>query len=212
LRWANSGKQLGLAIQGHGLDNDAAVRALWSQVAQKHPDLALGFSPSRDAAGVPGIEMTFGGAGTKLQKRVETELFPTIKEMADQLGLDISGTFFKADTRLHSNDWEAHPNGGLYLQRLGERYGPAIQRRLDDYRRGELEPALRQEIDAALKRAGGQAGRASGGKVSRQIKRASGGAAMGFWRALPAERQAAHLADTAARIRDEINQQAEAAA
>jgi hypothetical protein len=136
-RWAPKGKNLGLAVHGKGLDDPATLSALWHE----------GFSPALNADGVPGLEMTFGGGGSKLERRIQTDLIPTLEAAAEKLGLDnIDVHDFRANTQLHGNDWQVNPDGAGYIQRLSPRYGPEIQSRLDHHSRTELEPALRAEI------------------------------------------------------------------
>src|SRR5215472_9057888 len=57
---------------------------------------------------------------------------------------------FRAQEESRENKWTEDPTGGSYLGRLGSRYGPDIQKRLDDFKRQELVPAIRQSIDRNL--------------------------------------------------------------
>jgi hypothetical protein len=154
-RAANSGRNLGLRVSGPGMDSDATIRELWKTLREKHPDLAIGFSPTRDAQGVPGIELTFDGGGQKMLARIEGELASTLESELTRLGVKANADFFKADTTLHGNDWTVNPDGRNYLERLSARYGPDLQRRLDDYRRSQLEPTLGRKIAEAKSRAAG---------------------------------------------------------
>jgi hypothetical protein len=172
-----NGKNLGVAIYGKGLDNPDTVRALWSEVVRKHPDLAEGFSPGVNGQGLPGMELGFSGAGKKLENRLKSELIPTLQEAADKFGIDTESGLFRANTLMHGNDWKGDHGGTSYISRLAPRYSPNIQRELADYSRTELEPTIRQEISRAKAGRGGQ-GKAKGGRVAQKVTYARGGRAI----------------------------------
>ena len=177
MRFANSGNKIAAAVHGPGLEGDK-LHALWQAVYTRHPDLAGGFSPAKDAAGNPGIHIGFDGGGKVLEKRILTELLPTLDAEAKKLGLDIEGQLYRTENLELSNDWTKYRNGRLHTQRLGTRYGPAIQQRLDDFSRAELEPALRQAIDEALRQRGEAAGTAPAGKgAAKAVPKGLAGAA-----------------------------------
>jgi hypothetical protein len=156
---------LGVAVHGQGLDDPNVLGNIWKQVYSQHPDLAGGFSPTVNEDGVPGIHIGVpSGKEGKLSERelaalfarVNSELVPTLRNIGTQLPNDIDIGVAKVQQIEPTNNWMRQKNGQGHLQRLGPRYGPDIQQRLDAYSREELEPALRREIDETLRRRGGQ--------------------------------------------------------
>src|SRR5215469_2900000 len=77
---------------------------------------------------------------------------------------------FRAQEESRENKWTEDPTGGSYLGRLGSRYGPDIQTRLDDFKRAELVPAIRQSIDRNLAAPIDQTvGATGGGRASGEV-------------------------------------------
>jgi hypothetical protein len=94
-------------------------------------------------------------------------MLPALNELATQHGFDTSKMTahdFRAKEASREHNWEADPKGGDYLGRLRARYGPSIRRRLELFKRQELEPALREAIKRSRQ---GPEARARGGKVKR---------------------------------------------
>lgn len=147
-RWVGYGKKVGVAIYGDGLQDSAIVGKLWDRVVEKHPDLAAGFSPSIDANGTHGIEILLDRGGDATLKRVNREMVPTIDAFAKEAGIAVDIGSFRAAEESREHDWQKDSTGGSYLSRLDSRYGPEIRDRLELHRRQEVEPAIRDAIDA----------------------------------------------------------------
>lgn len=142
-----SGDHIGLALHGEGFADPAKVDAFWKDFAAQHPDLAAGFSPSKDGLGRPGIEIIFENSGKDVDDRIKKDIIPKLQRIADDHALGkIEATPFKATTESRSHDWTKDPSGSDYLERLAQRHGPDLPARLDLFRRQELEPELARQI------------------------------------------------------------------
>jgi hypothetical protein len=149
----NSGNKIGVALYGDGLGSQDKVAQLWGDLHKRFPDIASGFSMSRRADGTPGIEMILDAGGEKMLQRTKEEFLPELDRLARERGLgDVEGSVFRGEEQSSSHDWRADQSGSGYLERLGARYGPDIQQRLDLFRRQELEPLLEREIAGAGER------------------------------------------------------------
>ena len=168
-----AGEKIGVELLGHGLGDQAKLAKFWQSLNERYPDFASGFSPTRNAAGVPGIEMLLDEGGAKMAQRVKDELIPALSRLAGEHGLgNVEARDFKATEESREHDWQQDPSGSGYLQRLSARHGPDVQSRLDLFRRQELEPELRRQIDSA---SGGR-----GTERSRSVSEAQGAPAVPF--------------------------------
>lgn len=147
-RPAPNGPRVGIAIHGEGLQDPATVTKLWSALAEQHPDLAAGFSPSIRPDGMHGIEVIFDKGGKGVEDAAENKFLPAIHEAATKLGISTETKLFRAEEASREHDWKADPTGGQYTSRLGKRYGPDLQNRLELFKR-QLEPRIQEAIAKA---------------------------------------------------------------
>jgi hypothetical protein len=171
-----AGDRLGLALYGDGLGDEKKLAAFWKDVNDKHPDFSSGFSPSRNQRGQPGIEMLFDQSHPGMDARVTSEFIPALQRIADDHALGkIDSKTFRATEESREHDWTKDPTGGDYTSRLSARHGPDLLKRLELFKRQELEPALQQQIDAAQ---GASPGR--GGDRGAGVQKTQGAPALPF--------------------------------
>lgn len=154
-----AGDRLGLALYGDGLGDEKKLAAFWRDVNDKYPDFSSGFSPSRNQRGQPGIEMLFDKNEPGMADRVKSELIPGLQRLADDHAIGkVDSGIFRATEESREHDWQKDPTGGDYTSRLLARHGPDLLKRLELFKRQELEPALQQHIDAAQGASPGRGG------------------------------------------------------
>lgn len=158
-RAAPDGEGVGIALHGGNLGDPAKVQAFWKDLNEQYPDFASGFSPSRDGAGRPGIEIILDKGGKEMAQRVKDELMPALNRLFDRNKLgDVDVRDFRSVEESKEHDWSKDPSGSGYLQGLSTRHGPDVQRRLDLFRRQQLEPELDRQIQGAVGGRGGDRG------------------------------------------------------
>jgi hypothetical protein len=166
-RYQPNGNKLGIAIHNEALRDPAVAQKLWDRLNAEHPDFAAGFSPSVAPDGTYGIEILSDRGGAQVERRIASELIPSLDAIGKDLYMDLAVDAFRANEESREHDWEKDPSGGSYLSRLSARYGPEISKRLELYSRQELEPALLQAI-AEAKGTGSSGGRAGAGGAGDQ--------------------------------------------
>ena len=133
--------------------------------------LLQGYTTYIDENGNSSMLIMFDSKSKQLQSRIEEggDVNSALSEISEEMGMDFDllTTYYTSD--YVENDWTQEKDGGSYLQRILERYGPDIQQRVKDFKRSELEPALADEITSARLKYG------SGQKFSRRAATPSEG-------------------------------------
>lgn len=202
---------------GAGKEHDSSIGPITAAVAAEH----LGHHLIGGIFGGP-AGIIAATVGMRWMKGTQAAVNRLANETLDRMLLDPQ---FALDMRARVAAKSSAARTAI-MHRLAQR---AAQSAIQAARSEDLQPPPK----AVTRADGGTVKRAAGGSVDaakhladmaqalrtdenensepQDDARADGGTA-DPWRTLPAAGQAAHLADTAARIRDEINQQAEAAA
>ena len=122
---------------------------------KKNDPLMTGYSTemvgTRTAMAImPSSDMKFLG-GKVLQERIENgDVYKAIKEVADDLNLDLVVKLIHHESELLTNDWGKDKDGQGYSRGLSKRYGAKrVEQRISDYKRSKLEPAIQKAIREA---------------------------------------------------------------
>ena len=79
-----------------------------------------------------------------------------LARISDEIGINLEGEAAYYESDFIENDWTEDQTGDVYLQRIHQRYGPAVAERVKDFKRSELEPLLEDSITSARLKYGGR--------------------------------------------------------
>jgi len=169
-----SSSKLGIMVyprSGDALANNTMMDLLWQSIWNKglaqnknkplsdnNFHLMMGYSTemvgNRTAMSImpskfDGSVKFMGGKG--LQERIENgDVLDAIKNVADELGLDLVVKLTHHESELLDNNWETDKDGQGYSGRLSDRYGSErVKQGLQNFKRDKLEPRISQAIKEA---------------------------------------------------------------
>ena len=114
-------------------------------------NIITGYTATIDENGNSAMLVLFDTKKDALLSRLEPDgdVANAIAQISEEIGVDLEGeaAFYEGD--YIENNWTEDKTGGVYLQRIHQRYGPAVAARVEDFKRGELEPLLEDSIRGA---------------------------------------------------------------
>ena len=114
-------------------------------------NIITGYTATIDENGNSAMLVLFDTKKDSLLSRLEPDgdVANAIAAISEEIGVDLEGeaAFYEGD--YIENNWTEDKTGGVYLQRINQRYGPAVAARVEDFKRGELEPLLEDSIRGA---------------------------------------------------------------
>ena len=113
--------------------------------------LIKGYTSTIDENGNSAMLILLDGRGKTLASRLDPDgdVIGAISAVSEEIGfdLDVEGGFYESE--FIGNDYTQEKTGGSYIQRIDQRYGPAVAERVKNFKRGELEPLLEDFITSA---------------------------------------------------------------
>ena len=114
-------------------------------------NIITGYTGTIDENGNAAMLILFDTKKAGLLSRLEPDgdVATAISRISEEMGIDLEGetAFYEGD--FVENDWTEDKTGGVYLQRIDQRYGPAVTERVKNFKRGQLEPLLEDSITSA---------------------------------------------------------------
>lgn len=144
------GESVFLDIRSDNLRTSQAIAAAWPALNQAG---AAGFQPLEEGGLLAGIRIMFDKqpktSTETLERRVKEEIKPAIRQALVSIGISNADV---ADGRIEinkrGNDWTEDGEGNGYLVPLVQRYGPGIQRALNDNHLPAWQRTVGDAIDA----------------------------------------------------------------
>ena len=113
--------------------------------------LIKGYTSTIDENGNSAMLILLDGRGKTLASRLgpDGDVIDAISAISEEIGfdLDVEGSFYESE--FIGNDYTQEKTGGSYIQRIDQRYGPAVAERVKNFKRSELEPLLEDSIISA---------------------------------------------------------------
>ena len=114
-------------------------------------NIITGYTGTIDENGNAAMLILFDTKKAGLLSRLEPDgdVATAISQISEEMGIDLEGetAFYEGDSV--ENKWTEDNTGGVYLQRIDQRYGPAVAERVKNFKRSELEPLLEDSITSA---------------------------------------------------------------
>ena len=145
----------------------ASTKLAKDRKAQPEEDISLdevdaliqGYTSTVDENGNAAMLILLDSRGKTLESRFEPDgdVSQALARISDEIGINLEFEAAYYESELTENDWTEDQTGDGYLQRIHQRYGPAVAERVKDFKRSELEPLLKDSITSAkLKYGSGQ--------------------------------------------------------
>ena len=120
--------------------------------------LIKGYTSTIDENGNSAMLILLDGRGKTLASRLspDGDVIDAISAISEEIGfdLDVEASFYESE--FIGNDYTQEKTGGSYIQRIHQRYGPAVAERVKNFKRSELEPLLEDSITSARLKYGGR--------------------------------------------------------
>ena len=114
-------------------------------------NIITGYTGTIDENGNSSMLILFDTKKAGLLARLEPDgdVISAISKISEEMGfdLDVEAAYYEGD--YIENNWTEDKEGGGYLQRIHQRYGPAVAERVKNFKRGQLEPLLEDSITSA---------------------------------------------------------------
>ena len=82
-----------------------------------------------------------------LGRKIKREMWPVLKNLAQDLNLDLQLEMFQAETFYANNDWKENKNGERFIRGIDSRFRPSVSRRIVDNDTARIQRKIQTEIE-----------------------------------------------------------------